>query len=74
MEKGAWQAIVHGAAKSQDTTEQLNTHNFKEAAWPLKSMAIREKCLKLNPNSTQSLNLTKAIIIKLLKTFAKRKS
>ena len=27
MDRGAWQAIVHGATKESDMTEQLNTHN-----------------------------------------------
>ena len=26
MDRGAWQATVHGAAKSWNTTEQLSTH------------------------------------------------
>ena len=27
MERGAWRATVHGVAKSQDTTEELNYKN-----------------------------------------------
>ena len=27
MERGAWRATVHGVAKSQDTTEELNYEN-----------------------------------------------
>ena len=28
MDRGAWQAIVHGVAEELDTTEQINDNNF----------------------------------------------
>ena len=28
MDKGAWQATVHGITKESDTTEQLNNNNI----------------------------------------------
>ena len=28
MDRGAWQATVHGVAKESDTTEQLNRNNL----------------------------------------------
>ena len=28
MERGAWQAIVHGIAEELDTTKRLNNHNI----------------------------------------------
>ena len=34
MDEGAWQATVHGVAKSPDTTEQLNNKG-ENAEWGL---------------------------------------
>ena len=30
MDRGAWWAIVHGAIKESDTTEQLSTHKSEK--------------------------------------------
>jgi len=32
MDRGAWQATVHGVVKESDTTEQLNNNNSLEEA------------------------------------------
>ena len=36
MDRGAWQAIVHGVAKELDTTEQLTLTNMLTATWSFK--------------------------------------
>ena len=33
MDRGAWRATVHGVAKSQNTTEQLNHHHNHLYSW-----------------------------------------
>ena len=38
MDRGAWQALVHGVAKESDTTEHTHTHTYSKALKP-----IREK-------------------------------
>ena len=32
MDRGAWQATVHGVVKESDTTEQLNNNSLEEAS------------------------------------------
>ena len=63
MERGVWQAIVHGVAKSRlDTTDQLSKFSFFNKTYDCLSMysciSFSNLCLSMNfPISSKLLNL-----------------
>ena len=53
MDRGAWQATVHGVAKELDTTEQLSTHTCLHTQYFRKDKNLNSKKLNICPKIKQ---------------------
>ena len=56
MDRGAWQATVHGVAKELDTTWQLNTHNRLKTTHILSQFVGQESENSLGDSSVEGSN------------------